>query len=88
VDDLKETAMSHVTSKDGTRIGYDRQGEGAPVVLVGGAFQYRAFDPRTQELAKLLAESFTVYSYDRRAGARAVTPSRMRSGVRSRTSRR
>jgi pimeloyl-ACP methyl ester carboxylesterase len=66
VDDLKETAMSHVTSKDGTRIGYDRQGEGAPVVLVGGAFQYRAFDPRTQELAKLLAESFTVYNYDRR----------------------
>jgi hypothetical protein len=33
--------MSHVTSNDGTRICYDRQG-GAPVILVGGAFQYRA----------------------------------------------
>jgi pimeloyl-ACP methyl ester carboxylesterase len=33
---------------------------------VGGAFQYRAFDPRTGQLAGLLAPHFTVYHYDRR----------------------
>ena len=34
--------------------------------LVGGAFQYQAIDPRTAQLAALLAEQFTVYHYDRR----------------------
>jgi pimeloyl-ACP methyl ester carboxylesterase len=58
--------MSQVTSNDGTKIGYDQQGSGPPVILVGGAFQYRAFDPRTQELATLLAEQLTVINYDRR----------------------
>jgi pimeloyl-ACP methyl ester carboxylesterase len=58
--------MSQTTSTDGTRIGFDQQGEGPPVILVGGAFQYRAFDQRTQELAKLLAEQLTVLNYDRR----------------------
>jgi pimeloyl-ACP methyl ester carboxylesterase len=33
---------------------------------VGGAFQYRAFDPRTAELARLLSADFTVFHYDRR----------------------
>jgi pimeloyl-ACP methyl ester carboxylesterase len=58
--------MSQVTSKDGTKIAFDKQGEGPPVILVGGAFQYRAFDQRTQELAALLAPRLTVYNYDRR----------------------
>jgi pimeloyl-ACP methyl ester carboxylesterase len=58
--------MSQVTSRDGTKIAYDQQGEGPPVILVGGAFQYRSFDPRTQQLAGLLAEKFTVIHYDRR----------------------
>jgi pimeloyl-ACP methyl ester carboxylesterase len=56
-----------VISSDGTTIAFDRLGQGPPVILVGGAFQYRAFDPRTGELAKLLADAgFTVYHYDRR----------------------
>jgi pimeloyl-ACP methyl ester carboxylesterase len=58
--------MGTVVSKDGTRIAFDRYGQGPPVVLVGGAFQYRAFDPRTAELAKLLSTDFTVLHYDRR----------------------
>jgi pimeloyl-ACP methyl ester carboxylesterase len=58
--------MGQVTSKDGTKIAYDRLGEGPPVILVGGAFQYRSFDPRTQQLATLLAEKLTVIHYDRR----------------------
>ena len=58
--------METVTSADGTTIAFDRLGAGAPVILVGGAYQHRAFDPRTQHLAELLAERFTVYQYDRR----------------------
>ncbi|WP_214412522.1 alpha/beta fold hydrolase [Sphaerisporangium fuscum] len=57
---------SSVMSKDGTRIAYDRLGSGPAVILVGGAFQHRAFDPQTREMAGLLAERFTVVNFDRR----------------------
>jgi pimeloyl-ACP methyl ester carboxylesterase len=55
-----------VTSPDGTSITYDRYGSGPAVILVGGAFQYRAFDHRTAALAEELAVDFAVYHYDRR----------------------
>lgn len=56
-----------VTSKDGTRIAFDRVGDGPGVILVAGAFQFRAFDEPTVELAGQLAEEgFTVINYDRR----------------------
>jgi pimeloyl-ACP methyl ester carboxylesterase len=58
--------MGTVISKDGTPIAFDDYGAGPPVVLVGGAFQYRAFDPRTAELARLLSARFRVFHYDRR----------------------
>jgi pimeloyl-ACP methyl ester carboxylesterase len=58
--------MNQVLSKDGTVIAFDRSGQGPAVVLVGGAFQYRAIDPPTAHLAALLAEQFTVFHYDRR----------------------
>ncbi len=58
--------MSYVTSSDGTRIAFDKSGQGPALILVGGAFQYRAMDPRTAQLAALLAPHFTVYHYDRR----------------------
>ena len=58
--------MEQVTSKDGTTIAFDRTGEGTPLILVGGAFQYRAIDQRTTELAELLARRFAVIHYDRR----------------------
>ncbi len=58
--------MPSVTSKDGTRIAYDTVGKGPTVVLVAGAFQYRAFDQRTTQLAALLSERLTVVHYDRR----------------------
>jgi pimeloyl-ACP methyl ester carboxylesterase len=54
---------SSVTSADGTRIGFDRLGEGPPVVLVGGMFCTRR---STRELAEQLAERFTVLNHDRR----------------------
>jgi pimeloyl-ACP methyl ester carboxylesterase len=57
--------METVISKDGSRIAYDRYGAGPTVILVGGALSYRRFK-KMEELAKLLAECFTVINYDRR----------------------
>ncbi|MGH2968161.1 MAG: alpha/beta fold hydrolase [Solirubrobacteraceae bacterium] len=54
-----------MTSKDGSRIAYDRLGSGPAVILVGGALGYRKFN-KMEELAKLLAERCTVINYDRR----------------------
>lgn len=59
--------MSAVTSKDGTRIAYEKVGSGPPVVLVDGAFVYRSpIDPWTPEFAGHLAETHTVYTFERR----------------------
>lgn len=58
--------MSTVTSKDGTRIAFDKVGSGPVVILVNGATQYRAFDLTMGQLADLLSNDFTVYNYDRR----------------------
>lgn len=57
--------MEYVNSRDGTRIAYDRSGEGPPVILIGGALCSRAFGPMSP-VAALLAERFTVVDYDRR----------------------
>ena len=57
--------MHTVLSRDGTKIAYDKTGRGPALILVGGAFSYRKF-PGMVQLAALLAERFTVYSYDRR----------------------
>lgn len=57
----------YVTSADGTRIAYDIEGSGPPVILIGGAMQFRGFDPTTIEMAHELARhGFTVVNYDRR----------------------
>jgi pimeloyl-ACP methyl ester carboxylesterase len=61
-----ETPMNTVTSKDGTTISFRRTGQGPVIVLVDGAMQYSAFDQSQGQLAKLLAEHFTVIQYDRR----------------------
>ncbi|MGH2716830.1 MAG: alpha/beta fold hydrolase [Thermoleophilaceae bacterium] len=57
--------MQTVTSKDGSRIAYDRLGSGPAVILVGGALGYRKFK-KMEELARLLADRCTVINYDRR----------------------
>jgi len=57
--------MHYATSKDGTKIAYDKTGQGPSLILVSGAFSYRKFAPLVQ-LATLLSENFTVYNYDRR----------------------
>jgi pimeloyl-ACP methyl ester carboxylesterase len=58
--------MKAVVSKDGTKIAYDRYGSGPAVILVGGAFQHRAIDPQTAQMAEIIARKFTVFHYDRR----------------------
>ena len=57
--------MERVTSRDGTKIVFDRSGEGPPIILVGGAMNTRSFGPNGS-LAPLLADHFTVVNYDRR----------------------
>jgi pimeloyl-ACP methyl ester carboxylesterase len=57
--------MATAISKDGTRIGFDREGQGPPVLLVDGALCSRDFGPM-KALSALLAQHFTVYRYDRR----------------------
>ena len=54
-----------VTSRDGTRIAYEMAGTGPAVVLVDGAFCFRASGV-TPKLMPLLSQHFTVYAYDRR----------------------
>src|SRR5438105_7936438 len=58
--------MQKVTSKDGTKIAFDKVGSGPAVILVNGALAYRAFNPSMAQLAELLGKHFTVYNYDRR----------------------
>lgn len=53
------------TSKDGTRIVYEKVGSGPALVLVDGALCYRDFGP-CRSAANYLAKNFTVYFYDRR----------------------
>lgn len=55
--------MGTVTSKDGTRIAYDRTGQGPALILVVGAFNERATG---EPLARSLEPHFTVFNYDRR----------------------
>jgi len=63
---------SYVTSADGTRIAYDRLGEGPPVVVVGGLFCDRQ---TTHSLAERLADRCDVINFDRRGrGESGDTP--------------
>ena len=57
--------MNTLKSKDGTTIAFDEQGDGPALILVDGAMCTRSSGSKP-ELAKLLAQHFTVYSYDRR----------------------
>jgi pimeloyl-ACP methyl ester carboxylesterase len=56
-----------VTSKDGTRLAYDRLGDGTkpPLVIVNGALSVRRL-VFARKMAEELAKSYTVYNYDRR----------------------
>ncbi len=55
--------MQTTTSKDGTKIAYDKLGKGRPIILVAGALVNRSAH---SELAEVLSPDYTVYNYDRR----------------------
>jgi pimeloyl-ACP methyl ester carboxylesterase len=60
--------MSHVISRDGTKIAFDRTGNGPALILVDGALCSRAFGP-SAKLASAFAAgaaNYSVYRYDRR----------------------
>jgi pimeloyl-ACP methyl ester carboxylesterase len=57
--------MDKVISKDGTHIAYEKSGSGPALILVDGALCSRKFGPMPK-LAPLLAQRFTVFTYDRR----------------------
>jgi len=62
------------TSRDNTRIAFTKLGSGPPLILVDGAFCYRENGP-APELAPLLGQHFTVFTYDRRGrGESGDTP--------------
>jgi pimeloyl-ACP methyl ester carboxylesterase len=58
--------MTEYVDAGGVRIAYDREGAGTPVILVGGAGQFRAVDPATRALTTALARrGFDVVHHDR-----------------------
>jgi pimeloyl-ACP methyl ester carboxylesterase len=64
--------MDYVSSKDGTKLAFDRLGEGPRVILVSGGSVDRSSNA---PLADLLANRFTVFNYDRRGrGPSGDTP--------------
>jgi pimeloyl-ACP methyl ester carboxylesterase len=66
--------MPTVTSADGTTIAYETLGTGPELILVDGALCYRDFGP-ARGLAAALADTYTVYIYDRRGrGASGDSP--------------
>jgi pimeloyl-ACP methyl ester carboxylesterase len=55
--------VQHITSKDGTRIAYEIEGNGPHLIIIGGSLgDHRFYVP----LAGDLAHQFTVYNFDRR----------------------
>ncbi|WP_323791445.1 alpha/beta hydrolase [Nocardioides sp.] len=62
---VRSPGFQTTTSSDGTRIAYEVRGDGPPVVHVTGAICHRTFGP-VRSGAKVLAQAFTVATYDRR----------------------
>ncbi|MFI8960690.1 alpha/beta fold hydrolase [Streptomyces sp. NPDC053493] len=69
VNTTPRRARGLVTAQDGTRIEYERYGDGPPVILVGGAPGAAGSE---RPLAGLLARRFSVVAYGRRAAADCV----------------
>ena len=57
--------MTSVTSRDGTRIAFEKTGNGPALIIVNGALSHRKLYGDTA-LQRMLAQHFTTYTYDRR----------------------
>lgn len=60
---LEKGKAMQVASRDGTRIAFEKRGQGPALIVVGGALSDRSGGAA---LATLLAPHLTVYTYDRR----------------------
>jgi len=61
--ETKTNQLQKVKSKDGTKIAYEKIGQGPAVILVTGAMGTRN---DLAPLAQLLSSDLTAYNYDRR----------------------
>lgn len=60
--------MQHVISEDGTKIAYEKTGQGPTLIIIGGSLgDHHFYIPLANELAK----HFTVYNFDRRGRGRS-----------------
>jgi len=57
--------METVTSKDSTKIAFEKRGDGPALIIVPGALADHTM-AAVPQLAEMLAQDFTVYDYDRR----------------------
>jgi pimeloyl-ACP methyl ester carboxylesterase len=63
----KSEHMTQVTSKDGTKIAFEKSGTGPALIIVSGALSARSlFEGEPRLLVETLSKHFTVYIYDRR----------------------
>jgi pimeloyl-ACP methyl ester carboxylesterase len=63
--------VDQVTSGDGTRIAFERTGSGPALIAVDPAGSFGDFRPQRPPV-ELLADHFTVYTYDRRGRGRST----------------
>ncbi|MFC5651180.1 hypothetical protein ACFPYJ_19120 [Paenibacillus solisilvae] len=68
--------MYKLISKDGTKIAYDKAGQGPALIMVAGAFSYRKF-PGQVQLANLLSSTSRSTTMTAAAAAIAETHSHM-----------
>ncbi len=62
-----EQYMAYVTSKDGSRIAFEKSGTGPALIIVSGALSARTlYEGEPMLLVGMLSKHFTVYIYDRR----------------------
>lgn len=61
----RQEMTTRVTSRDGTRIAFEKRGSGPAVIIVSGALSHRSLY-RDNALPEKLAQHFTVVLYDRR----------------------
>lgn len=68
VEKIKSTQhMAYVTSKDGSRIAFEKKGTGPALIIVSGALSARSlYVGEPMLLVEMLSKHFTVYIYDRR----------------------